>query len=189
MTFRANFGKIAFPKTVSSWVTMNMPGELIPHISIGLELVNSLWRELSADNAEAWKHFSEGPSSEDVRMHLLHLVGSHHGEMLFGSPGTQRRRKPWRSITSTISMRAWRCLPPGLSRAKLLTDRIFDRVRPLPGNLRQIAREISSTSRRSEKKKAGCCRNGAHFEPSVIPSRARDLASAVSHYATYFSVH
>src|SRR5947207_4573755 len=31
-------------------------GELVGHISIGLELVNALWRKLSAENAEAWKN-------------------------------------------------------------------------------------------------------------------------------------
>src|SRR6266536_2260246 len=59
-------------------------GELVGHISIGLELVNALWRKLSAENAEAWKNLV--PASEDVRMHLLHLIGAHHGELEFGSP-------------------------------------------------------------------------------------------------------
>src|SRR5205823_4891815 len=47
-------------------------GELVGHISIGLELVNALWRKLSAENAEAWKNLA--PASEDVRLHLLHLI-------------------------------------------------------------------------------------------------------------------
>src|SRR5438093_4485633 len=59
-------------------------GELVGHISIGLEIVNSLWRRLSAENADAWKTYS--PSSEDVRLHLLHLIGSHHGQKELGSP-------------------------------------------------------------------------------------------------------
>ncbi|PYJ67535.1 MAG: hydrolase, partial [Verrucomicrobia bacterium] len=59
-------------------------GELVGHISIGLELVNALWRKLSAENAEAWENLA--PASEDVRLHLLHLIGAHHGEMEFGSP-------------------------------------------------------------------------------------------------------
>src|SRR5213079_1340536 len=59
-------------------------GELVGHISIGLELVNALWRKLSAENAEAWKNLV--PASEDVRLHLLHLIASHHGEKELGSP-------------------------------------------------------------------------------------------------------
>ena len=30
-------------------------GELVGHISIGLEIVNSLWQKLSTENADAWK--------------------------------------------------------------------------------------------------------------------------------------
>src|SRR5438067_1094250 len=53
-------------------------GELMGHISVGVELANSLWRRLSGEHADAWKNLA--PPSEDVRMHLLHLIGSHHGE-------------------------------------------------------------------------------------------------------------
>jgi 3'-5' exoribonuclease len=59
-------------------------GELMGHISIGLEMVNALWRRLRLENADTWRHLS--PASEDVRMHLLHLIGAHHGEPEFGSP-------------------------------------------------------------------------------------------------------
>src|SRR5262249_48255829 len=60
-------------------------GELVGHISIGLELVNSLWRVLqSPENTIAWSRLV--PASEDVRLHLLHLIGAHHGEMELGSP-------------------------------------------------------------------------------------------------------
>jgi 3'-5' exoribonuclease len=56
-------------------------GELLGHISIGIELVNTLWRKLPL---EEWKTLL--PASEEVRLHLLHLVASHHGELQFGSP-------------------------------------------------------------------------------------------------------
>jgi 3'-5' exoribonuclease len=60
-------------------------GELMGHISIGIELVNTLWRKiLASDAAAGWKELL--PASEDVRLHLLHLIGSHHGEPQFGSP-------------------------------------------------------------------------------------------------------
>src|SRR5580700_3969223 len=108
-------------------------GELIGHISIGLELVNSLWRKLSAENAAAWKNFC--PLSEDVRMHLLHLVGSHHGEMQFGSPIFPKTPEAMvlhyiDNLDARLEMFA-----AGYSTAKPLAARIFDRVRPLPGNL------------------------------------------------------
>ena len=60
-------------------------GELIGHIPMGMELVNALWRELTAgEQAEAWAKLE--PSNEKVRLHLLHLIASHHGELAFGSP-------------------------------------------------------------------------------------------------------
>jgi 3'-5' exoribonuclease len=56
-------------------------GELLGHLSIGIELVNTLWRELPK---EGWESFT--PSSEDLRLHLLHLIAAHHGQLEFGSP-------------------------------------------------------------------------------------------------------
>ena len=108
-------------------------GELMGHISIGLELVNSLWRKLSAENIEAWKTLA--PPSEDVRMHLLHLIGSHHGEMQFGSPVFPKTPEAMAlhyidNLDARLEMFA-----AGYTTAKPLASRIFDRVRPLPANL------------------------------------------------------
>lgn len=62
-------------------IPRELRGELLGHISIGIEVVNSLWRKLPLDE---WKNLQ--PSSEEVRLHLLHLIASHHGELQFGSP-------------------------------------------------------------------------------------------------------
>jgi 3'-5' exoribonuclease len=108
-------------------------GELIGHISIGLELVNSIWRKLSAENYDAWKILS--PASEDVRLHLLHLIGAHHGEPEFGSPVSPKTPEAMTlhyidNLDARLEMFA-----AGYAVAKPLAARIFDRVRPLPGNL------------------------------------------------------
>src|SRR2546429_2265007 len=108
-------------------------GELMGHISIGLELVNALWRKLSVENADAWKNLS--PASEDVRMHLLHLIGAHHGEPGFGSPVAPKTPEAMAlhyidNLDARLEMFA-----AGYMTAKPLAARIFDRVRPLPGNL------------------------------------------------------
>ena len=108
-------------------------GELVGHISIGLELVNALWRKLSAENAEAWKNLV--PVSEDVRLHLLHLIGAHHGELEFGSPVAPKTPEAMAlhyidNLDARLEMFA-----AGYATAKPLAARIFDRVRPLPGNL------------------------------------------------------
>jgi len=108
-------------------------GELVGHISIGLELVNSLWRKISADNGENWKNLT--PPSEDVRLHLLHLIGAHHGEMQFGSPVDPKTPEAMTlhyidNLDARLEMFA-----AGYLTAKPLADRIFERVWPLPSKL------------------------------------------------------
>ena len=60
-------------------------GEMLGHIPLGLELVNKLWREIPLND---WRELE--PNSEDVRLHLLHLIASHHGQYDFGSPTLPR---------------------------------------------------------------------------------------------------
>ena len=108
-------------------------GELMGHITIGVELVNSLWRRLIAENADAWRDLA--PGSEDVRLHLLHLIGAHHGEPEFGSPVSPKTPEAMAlhyidNLDARLEMFA-----AGYAVAKPLAARIFDRVRPLPGNL------------------------------------------------------
>ena len=47
-------------------------------------MVNSLWRETESDAGEEWKMME--PSSEKARIHLVHLILSHHGKIEYGSP-------------------------------------------------------------------------------------------------------
>jgi 3'-5' exoribonuclease len=109
-------------------------GELMGHISIGLELVNSLWRKLQAsENAGQWEKLT--PSSEDCRLHLLHLISAHHGEPQFGSPVAPKTPEAMAlnyidNLDARMEMFA-----AGYLVAKPIAERIFDRVRPLPGNL------------------------------------------------------
>jgi 3'-5' exoribonuclease len=119
-------------------------GELVGHISIGLELVNSLWRKLSAENADVWKTYS--PPSEDVRLHLLHLIGSHHGQKDLGSPVEPKTPEAMAlhyidNLDSKLEMFA-----AGYTTAKPLAPRIFDRVRPLPGNLVKSLEKFQQSS-------------------------------------------
>jgi len=108
-------------------------GELMGHISIGLELVNSLWRKILTENGDGWKNLT--PASEDVRLHLLHLIGAHHGEAQFGSPVSPKTPEAMAlhyidNLDARLEMFA-----AGYTTAKPLAARIFDRVRPLPANL------------------------------------------------------
>ncbi|MFL6542845.1 MAG: HD domain-containing protein [Chthoniobacterales bacterium] len=109
-------------------------GELMGHISIGIELVNSLWRKLLTDErTKEWEDLT--PSSEDCRLHLLHLISAHHGEPQFGSPVAPKTPEAMAlnyidNLDARMEMFA-----AGYLVAKPIAERIFDRVRPLPGNL------------------------------------------------------
>lgn len=108
-------------------------GELLGHIAIGIELVNTLWRRLFAsDSGAAWKDLS--PPSEDVRLHLLHLIAAHHGELQFGSPVPPKTPEAWAlhyvdNLDAKMEMMAG-----SYSNAKALAPRIRERTWPLPGN-------------------------------------------------------
>lgn len=111
-------------------------GELMGHISIGMELVNSLWRKVQSETGAAtWSRLS--PASEDVRLHLLHLIAAHHGEIQLGSPVNPKTPEAMAlhyidNLDARLEM-----FFAGYAVAKPIAPRIFDRVRPLPGNLVQ----------------------------------------------------
>jgi 3'-5' exoribonuclease len=71
---------------------MTTVGELLGHITIGIELVNKLWRGLEAD---ATFTAAAEPPRELVREHLLHLIASHHGQKEYGAPVTPRTPEAW----------------------------------------------------------------------------------------------
>jgi 3'-5' exoribonuclease len=109
-------------------------GELLGHIAIGIELVNALWhRVLATEAAAEWKTLR--PASEDVRMHLLHLLAAHHGELQFGSPVVPKTPEAWAlhyvdNLDAKMEM-----MTAAYANAKPLAARIQERVWPLPGNL------------------------------------------------------
>lgn len=105
-------------------------GELLGHITIGIEVVNAIWRKLDHPRWSALV-----PASEDVRLHLLHLVAAHHGEMQFGSPVVPKTPEAWAlhhidNLDAKMEM-----MFAGYETAAPIAPRIFERVRPLPGNL------------------------------------------------------
>jgi 3'-5' exoribonuclease len=75
------------------------------------------------------------PPSEDVRLHLLHLIGAHHGEQQFGSPVDPKTPEAMAlhyidNLDARLEMFA-----AGYLTAKPLARRIFERVWPLPSKL------------------------------------------------------
>jgi 3'-5' exoribonuclease len=110
----------------------SLAGEMLGHISIGIELVNALWRKLPP---MAPGDTTAGPGAEEVRLHLLHLIASHHGELEFGSPVVPKTPEAAAlhyidNLDAKLEMFAG-----GYASAPELAAGILERVRPLPGNL------------------------------------------------------
>jgi 3'-5' exoribonuclease len=109
-------------------------GELLGHITIGIELVNTLWRKaLTREEAAGWAELH--PASEDVRLHLLHLLAAHHGELQFGSPVVPKTPEAWAlhyvdNLDAKMEMMA-----AAYATSRQLAARIQERAWPLPGNL------------------------------------------------------
>lgn len=102
-------------------------GEMVGHISLGVEIVNSLWRECREQQPELFA------DSEIVREHLLHLIVSHHGLREYGSPITPRTPEAWilhhiDNIDAKIEM--LRC---AYVEKEELAPGVFDVRRPLEG--------------------------------------------------------
>lgn len=109
--------------------------ELIGHIPLGMEIVNKVWRELQDDEAIStdWNHLE--PPSERVRLHLLHLIVSHHGELAFGSPVVPKTPEAQAlhyidNLDAKMEM-----FDRGYQVAGELARNVYERVRPLPGRL------------------------------------------------------
>ena len=132
----------------------NERGELVGHISIGLELVNTLWRKISAqESAKEWSELM--PATEDCRLHLLHLIASHHGEMELGSPVYPKTPEAMAlhyidNLDARLEM-----FFAGYPVARSLAERIFERVRPLPGNLVKPLEKFEQVAGKTEIKTEG----------------------------------
>ncbi len=111
--------------------THQVLGELLGHISIGIEVVNKFWRELATT-----PEFQESgtPAAETVRQHLLHLIASHHGQKDYGAPVTPRTPEAWvlhyiDNLDARVEM-----MRGIYSEKSQIAPGIYDRKRPLEGN-------------------------------------------------------
>lgn len=108
--------------------------ELLGHIPIGIEIVNRLWRKIMTEEAaRVWAPLT--PSNEDVRLHLLHLVASHHGSLEFGSPVVPKTPEAVAlhyidNLDAKLEM-----IFAGYESARMLGPNVFEKTWPLQGNL------------------------------------------------------
>lgn len=66
----------------------DIQGEMLGHIPLGIDLASRLWSEIELEHETNWADLY--PLTSDVRLHLLHLIASHHGTYEFGSPTLPR---------------------------------------------------------------------------------------------------
>lgn len=109
-------------------------GEMLGHIPLGIELVNKLWHDIE-DLPEAAGWLTEEPPSDHVRLHLLHLIAAHHGELQFGSPTLPRTPEAIAlhhidNLDAKLEM-----MKDSYAESNELADGIYEKRFPLPANL------------------------------------------------------
>ncbi|MBK1834329.1 HD domain-containing protein [Roseibacillus ishigakijimensis] len=112
----------------------HLSGEMLGHIPLGIELTNKLWRDLQeSPEYEEWKDLT--PSSDLVRLHLLHLIASHHGTHEFGSPTLPRTPEAFALHHIDNLDAKYEMMKDAYAKANQLGNGIFERQFPLPSNL------------------------------------------------------
>jgi len=107
--------------------------EALGHITLGIELVNKLWRDISEKNNSDWRTLV--PPSEHVRLHLLHLIASHHGQLDYGSPIVPKTPEAFTlHYIDNLDAKIEMC-KMSYENSNKLNSQIFEKAFPLPGNL------------------------------------------------------
>ena len=114
----------------------DMQGEMLGHIPLGINFVDKLWEKMISicvETKEVWKKLT--PSNEETRIHLLHLIASHHGTYEFGSPTLPRT--PEAHILHHIDNidAKYEMMKQAYQTAPELAPDIQEKQFPLPANL------------------------------------------------------
>lgn len=122
----------------------DIQGEMLGHIPLGINLVDKLWDNMiknCVETTESWKQLT--PTNEDVRIHLLHLIASHHGTYEFGSPTLPRT--PEAQILHHIDNidAKFEMMKQAYKTAPELAPNIQEKQFPLPANLIKPLAHIS----------------------------------------------
>lgn len=109
-------------------------GELLGHISLGIEVINKLWAGVcTEERRKEWEKLR--PPTEQVRLHLLHLVASHHGTMEFGSPVVPKTPEAFVLHHADDLDAKMEMLRGAYAESPQLSEHIRQRKMPLPGNV------------------------------------------------------
>lgn len=112
----------------------DLEGEMLGHIPKGMEVCTELWNEMMCkDLADNWSGLF--PLTDHVRIHLMHLIASHHGSYEFGSPTLPRTPEAWAlHFVDNIDAK-YEMLAQGYEVARELAPGIYEKQFPLPSNL------------------------------------------------------
>ncbi len=108
-------------------------GELTSHIPLGMEILNRLWGELLASPTFADKSLQ--PDQATCRLHLLHLIASHHGQLDYGSPVYPKTPEAFAlHFIDNIDAKNEMCQMSYSDSSEVQND-IYERMFPLPTGL------------------------------------------------------
>lgn len=152
-------------------------GELLGHIPTGMEIANKLWREMMDEDGEKFEALE--PPSDQVRLHLLHLIAAHHGEYQFGSPTVPKTPEAMvlhhvDNIDAKMEM-----FLRGYERSAQLSRNVYQRARPLPGNLVRPLPHFDASAAKPANETPDPAEEGAKSAPLPAPDTA-EPASAES---------
>ncbi len=113
--------------------THSLHAEALGHICLGIELVNKIWRDLLCeDEASEWRELH--PANEKIKVHLLHLIASHHGTLEFGSPVVPKTPEAHLlHYIDNMDAKLEMCRMAYRKSAKL-SPTLYEKMFPLPGN-------------------------------------------------------
>ncbi len=119
--------------------TRKIEGELMGHIPLGTEFVNHLWKEIQTEHADVFNSI-EQPNTHEAKLHLLHLILSHHGQFDYGSPVTPKTPEAWalHYIDNIDAKHEMSCLT--YAEAGQITDQIYDRRFPLTEQVKPLGK-------------------------------------------------
>lgn len=127
-------------------------GELLGHITLGIEVINRLWTQLcTEEKKEEWKNLT--PPTEQVRLHLLHLVASHHGSLEFGSPVVPKTPEAFALNHADDVDAKMEMLRGAYETSPSLSAHIRQRKMPLPGNVADPLPSVGMPAERGEEVK------------------------------------
>ncbi len=109
-------------------------GELLGHITLGIEVINRLWGSiLTPERQEEWAALT--PGNDQVRLHLLHLIAAHHGELEYGSPVVPKTPEALALNHADNIDAKMEMFRSAYETSPALAARIRQRKAPLPGNV------------------------------------------------------